>query len=91
MMHDEQCEQRPGGEYEGRTIGVPPMPLPCHCAARDQGRRQAGEEQVRYHLSEALIHLGAVEKLVPENTQRWRFTLAAQLAVGAVGRADPDE
>jgi hypothetical protein len=47
--HDDQCEIRPGGEYHGRTIGGDashdPMQIPCHCAARADGR-QAAERDI---------------------------------------------
>lgn len=43
-LHDDQCEQRPGGKYHGRTIGNPPMPIPCHCRARESGRQKAERE-----------------------------------------------
>lgn len=36
--HDERCELLPGGKYEG-------LDIPCHCAARHEGRVKAQREQ----------------------------------------------
>jgi hypothetical protein len=43
VKHDAECEVRPGGAYYGRTVKYtnPPMQIPCHCVAREQGRKQA--------------------------------------------------
>jgi len=40
--HDEQCENLPGGDYAGKTIGG--RPIPCHCVAREHGRKLAQRE-----------------------------------------------
>lgn len=50
MSHDSQCENLPGGEYFGKTVGEvfggssTMTPIPCHCRAREDGRRQAERE-----------------------------------------------
>jgi hypothetical protein len=46
-VHDSQCEQLPGGEYHNRTIGNPPMLIPCHCEARTAGRARATRANAR--------------------------------------------
>jgi len=43
--HDGRCENRPGGEYHGKTIGG--RGIPCHCPARAEGRRLAQEDMRR--------------------------------------------
>lgn len=60
MNHDRECEQRPGGAYAGRDI-------PCHCAAREQGRNRAIREQSRYRRQreEAGRHPNRKQKLKP--------------------------
>jgi hypothetical protein len=47
ITHDDRCEQLPGGEYYGKTIGNPPMAIPCHCPARESGTRRAERENRR--------------------------------------------
>lgn len=37
--HDDSCENRPGGEYDGKLLGG--RPIPCHCPARAQGIARA--------------------------------------------------
>jgi hypothetical protein len=40
--HDSNCENRPGGEYDGKTLAG--RPIPCHCVARADGRARADRE-----------------------------------------------
>lgn len=50
--HDSQCENLPGGQYHGKTVGEvfggtsTMTPIPCHCPARASGRIQAEAEMV---------------------------------------------
>jgi len=50
MQHDEKCENRPSGEYHGKTVGevfggtCTMTPIPCHCPARAAGKAQAERE-----------------------------------------------
>ena len=50
MKHDEECELLPGGAYHGRTIGNPPMQIPCHCLAREHAQRNAMCLHLYLHL-----------------------------------------
>jgi len=61
----------------------PPEPKP-----RDH---PSDEDLIGFRCAEALRHLREAEKLMPENTTRWRFVLAAQCAVEAVAREGSDE
>lgn len=40
--HDDKCELRPGGAYDGLSLGG--RPIPCHCSARKAGRIKAERE-----------------------------------------------
>jgi hypothetical protein len=42
------------------------------------------EDLIQFRLTEATRHLKEAEKLIPAETMRWRFVLAAQVAVDAV-------
>ena len=58
-MHDSQCENRPGGEYAGKTVGQvfggtsTLTPIPCHCLSRADGRRAAQRQLIREAAREA--------------------------------------
>lgn len=49
--HDEACENRTGGKYEGLSI-------PCHCEARKQGRTESYRDDVRWIKDEAEDTIG---------------------------------
>lgn len=56
--------------------------------AGGRGTHQDDEDLLSFRLGEALRWLEHSEELIPENTKRWRFLMAAQLAVKAVREVD---
>lgn len=54
--HDDECENRKGGEYHGKKLNG--KKIPCHCPARKQGREDAARaKKVRIVLNDGSANM----------------------------------